>query len=188
MIGNTLARRYARAIFDLSAKTGLPEQEKVGADLQKLCSAIGASRHLEQVFTAPVFSSEEKRNLLEKFSRELGLGASLRNFCCLLVDKGRMNQLPAIATVYSELLDTQKGIIRGELTTAVELDSDKRKKVREQLEKQAGRPLELSFSVDENILGGVKLKVGDSVMDASLRAQLSILKDNIKRGDQGHAD
>ena len=67
--------------------------------------------------------------------------------------------------------------------TAIELANAKRDKVKAQLEAQAGRKLELGFSVDKNILGGVVLKVGDRILDASLRAQLGILKDNIKRGE-----
>ncbi len=188
MIGNTLARRYARAVFDLGKKGGTAELEKIGAELNQLCAAVASSDQLRQVLNAPVFSAAEKRKLLNGLSASFGFGKTMNAFCGLLADKGRMGQLPAIAAIYNELLDAEKGIIRGELITAVELDNDKRKKVREQLEKQAGRPLDLSFDVNKDILGGVMLKVGDMVMDASLRAQLSILKDNIKRGEQGHAD
>ena len=67
--------------------------------------------------------------------------------------------------------------------TAVELAEAKRVQVKAALEQQAGRKLELTFSVNKDILGGVVLKVGDRVLDASLRAQLGILKDNIKRGE-----
>jgi F-type H+-transporting ATPase subunit delta len=79
-------------------------------------------------------------------------------------------------------LDTEKGVLHGELVTAVEIAGDERAAVLERLEKQAGRSLDLVYSVDPGILGGIILRVGDRVLDASLRAQLSFLKDNIKRG------
>ncbi len=183
MTGNIAARRYARALFSLGRQKGLPELEKFGADLAVLRSALELSPDLAKVFRTPAFSADEKQRLVGALAKKLDLGLPVRNFCLLLADKDRLAQLSAIADVYKELLDAEKGVLRGELITAVELDAGKRGALLEQLEKKAGRKLELSFAVDSSVLGGVLLKVGDRVMDASLRAQLSILKDNIKRGE-----
>jgi F-type H+-transporting ATPase subunit delta len=107
----------------------------------------------------------------------------VRNFCHLLADKERLGFLPEIEAEFSRLLDAEKGVIRGELVTAVELDDAKQEAVKKQLESQAGSQLILDFSTNDDILGGVVLKVGDKVLDGSLRAQLDILKENIKRGE-----
>ena len=80
-------------------------------------------------------------------------------------------------------LDDAKGIIRGNLTTAVELTDAKRGRLKAALEEKAGAGIELTFDVDASILGGVVLKVGDRVLDASLRAQLAILRETFKRGE-----
>jgi F-type H+-transporting ATPase subunit delta len=80
-------------------------------------------------------------------------------------------------------MDAVSGVVTGELVTVSELNQDRKSAIQAQLEKQAGKKLELSFSTDETILGGIVLKVGDKVMDASLKAQLQILKENIKRGE-----
>jgi F-type H+-transporting ATPase subunit delta len=79
-------------------------------------------------------------------------------------------------------LDEVQGIVRGDLVTAIELTDPLKKKIKEELEKQSGQKIVLEYGVDPDILGGLKLKVGDKVLDASIRAQLDILKENIKRG------
>ena len=183
MTGNIVARRYARALFALGRKHGLAELEKLAADLVDFRDAVGASPVLKQLYKSPLFSTAEKLKVTEKVLTLLGANSSTQNFCRLLTERNRLANLSAIVEIFGGFLDAEKGIIRGEVVTAVELDGDKRKKVLEQLEERAGRALELTYAVDASILGGVLLKIGDQVLDASLRAQLSILKDNIKRGE-----
>eukprot|EP00831_Metopus_contortus_P037209 TRINITY_DN29335_c0_g2_i1.p2 TRINITY_DN29335_c0_g2~~TRINITY_DN29335_c0_g2_i1.p2 ORF type:complete len:130 (+),score=38.12 TRINITY_DN29335_c0_g2_i1:172-561(+) len=112
----------------------------------------------------------------------------VKSFCDLLADRGRVALIPAIASDYKAMMDAVSGVISGELITVSELNAERRSAIQANLEKQAGKKLELSFATDKSILGGVVLKVGDKVMDASLKAQLQILKENIKRGEQGNAD
>ncbi|ABB37789.1 ATP synthase subunit delta [Oleidesulfovibrio alaskensis G20] len=183
MTGNIAARRYARALFAIGQKQGLAELDAFGSELSAVAKAVEESPALARLFRNPLFSIEEKRAVLAKLLQAAGAGQTVSNFCNLLADKGRLADLPDINAFYSLLLDAEKGIIRGELVTAIKLAKAKRDAVKEQLEKQAGQKIELNFSVDKDILGGVVLKVGDRVLDASLRAQLGILKDNIKRGE-----
>ena len=84
---------------------------------------------------------------------------------------------------YGKLLDEAKGIIRGQCITAVQLSADKKSKLKETLQEKAGTDIELTFAVDKDILGGMVLKMGDRVLDASLRAQLGILRETFKRGE-----
>ena len=106
-----------------------------------------------------------------------------RRFCELLADKGRLPLLSAIAADYGALLDKAKGICRGVLTTAIELEAKRKAEIKTQLESRTGRKLELVWAVDPAILGGLILKMGDIVLDASLRAQLDNLRESIKRGE-----
>lgn len=84
---------------------------------------------------------------------------------------------------YGKLLDEAKGIIRGQCITAVQLSADKKSKLKDTLQQKAGTDIELTFAVDKDILGGMVLKMGDRVLDASLRAQLGILRETFKRGE-----
>lgn len=110
-------------------------------------------------------------------------GTAEKNFFSLLADKGRLALIPVIVADFKAMLDEAKGISRGLVTTAIELDNDKKSEILSQLEKQTGRKLVLSYAVDTRILGGIVLKVGDIVYDASLRAQLDNLRESIKRGE-----
>ena len=183
MTGNVVARRYARALFALGKKNGLPELESYASGLGTLRATLAESPDLARVFRNPIFAPEEKKLVIKQIAAKLKLKGAILNFCLLLAEKDRLRELERIAAVFDQLLDAEKGVIRGELLTAVKLDAVKQAAVVKELEKKAKRTLVLSFGVDPEILGGVVLKVGDQVMDASLRAQLSILKDTIKRGE-----
>lgn len=183
MTGNVVARRYAQALFALGKKTGTAELEDYDASLEAMRAAMAVSPELAHVFNDPAFRVEEKKGVVEALAKKLGIKGAIVNFWRLLADKNRLAELPAITSVFGEMLDAEKGILRGALFTAIELDPEKQAAVTAQLEKKAKRTLALEFGVDPEILGGVVLKLGDRVLDASLRAQLSILKDTIKKGE-----
>ena len=183
MTGNIIANRYAKALFSLGCQTGDKALNAYAGSLGKLRKAVQVNPSLAQVFRSPIFTLSEKRNVLTKLAKSLSLDKTVHNFCLLLAEKNRMDSIEGIASAFDTLLDARNGIIRGEILTAVELEGQKQEAVLSDLEKKAGRKLALQFGVAPEILGGVVLKVGDKVMDASLRAQLSILKDSIKRGE-----
>ncbi len=183
MTGNIAARRYARALFALGKNSGLPELEAWSADLASLRAAASQSPDLLRVFRNPIFSTDEKKRVLEQLAAGLGLKAPVLNFCLLLADKGRLGEIEAIISAFDSLLDEEKGVLRGELYTAVPLDQARQAEISARLEAQLKRSLVLEFGVKPEILGGFVLKVGDLMQDAGLKAQLSILKDTIKRGE-----
>ena len=183
MTGNIIARRYARALFALGKKSGLPELEGYASSLEDMRSALAQSPDLVRVFRNPIFTAEEKKKVIGKLAAKLKLKGTILDFCLLLADKNRLREFDGIVSMFSDLLDAEKGVLRGELLTAVALEAEKQAEIVKELEKKAKRTLVLEFGVSPEILGGVVLKVGDQVMDASLRAQLSILKDTIKRGE-----
>lgn len=183
MIGNIAARRYAQALFSLGKKAGAGELDAYGKDLAALSGLLSANPMLKRVLKNPIFGVKEKRALIDSLLDKIGASAVVRRFCALLADKERLGILAEIQAVFSTLLDVEQGVVRGGLVTAVSLDGKKQTTIKSQLEKQTGKKLVLEYAVDPSILGGVVLKVGDTVLDASLRAQLNILKENIKRGE-----
>ncbi|MCH5276476.1 MAG: F0F1 ATP synthase subunit delta [Desulfovibrionaceae bacterium] len=182
MIGNVVARRYASALFALGRESGMADMERYGAALNALGEAVEQSRPLADLFRNPVLTVDEKKKVALSLLEAAGGGPVERRFVELLADKGRLSLLSAIAADYSALLDEAKDLRRGVLTTAVELDDARRAAIKTQLESQTGRKLELAYTVDPAILGGLVLKIGDTVLDASLRAQLDNLRESIKRG------
>lgn len=183
MTGNHIARSYARALLAVGNKLGPDGAENCKKDLTQLTDAVMLSPKLAKVFKNPTISKNEKVGVVKALAEELGVSPTMRNFAHLLAEKGRFDQLAAIAEVYTKLLDTQSGLIRGKMRTAFWLSREKKAEVVAQLEQQTGRKIVLDFEVSPEIIGGVVLEIGDDILDASLRAQLSILKDTIKRGE-----
>ncbi len=183
MINTVVARRYANAIFALGKKDGDTALNARGECFAAIVEMLKSSTDLDHTLKSPVIGIEEKKKLLDKLLHKIKADATLRNFCFLLADKERLAFLGEIAAYYGKLLDEAKGIIRGQCITAVKLSADKKSKLKETLQKKAGADIELTFAVDKDILGGMVLKMGDRVLDASLRAQLGILRDTFKRGE-----
>jgi F-type H+-transporting ATPase subunit delta len=183
LIGSIVARRYARALFAIGQEAGAEALKKYGQELTLLTEMLEGAPELNRVFRNPIFGVEQKRAVLEKIFQRLELSKIVQNFCFLLAEKNRLAFLPEIQAYYAVLLDEAEGIVRGQLTTAFELAGERQGEIREMLEKQTSRKVHLDYAVQENILGGLVLKIGDKVFDASLRAQLDMLKENIKRGE-----
>ncbi|WP_319541181.1 ATP synthase F1 subunit delta [uncultured Pseudodesulfovibrio sp.] len=183
MIGNVVSRRYAKALFAVGAAKGEAEQAKYGEQLADIGASIEEAPEAMTFFKNPAFSAEEKKKVINQLIEKVSVDQMVKNFCDLMADNSRVEMLPAVAADYKRMMDAVSGVITGELITVSDLNEERKSAIQTNLEKQAGKKLELSFTTDKDILGGIVLKVGDKVMDASLKAQLQILKENIKRGE-----
>ncbi len=183
MTDTVVARRYANAIFALGRKEGGDALTRHGDCLAALGEMITVAPRLDMTLKSPVISVDEKKAVMGKLLDKLKADRIMRNFCFLLADKERLAFLREIANWYGKLLDEAKGVIRGRMTTAVKLSAAKQAELKAALQKKNGADIELTFTVDKDILGGMVLNMGDRVLDASLRAQLGILRETFKRGE-----
>ncbi|MCF8085625.1 MAG: F0F1 ATP synthase subunit delta [Desulfohalobiaceae bacterium] len=178
-----IAKRYARALFALGQDQGAGAQKQYGEELARFAEALEAAPLLDRTFRNPVIKIEDKKSVISKVAERLGLSRMVINFCLFLADKGRLEHFLSIQAYYNKLMDEQEGILRGSLITAIELSSEKQDNVRSGLEKQLNRNLVLDFETDQDILGGLLLRIGDRLYDASIKAQLEQVKEKIKRGE-----
>jgi len=183
LTGNIVARRYAKALFAVAKKQSMDALDAFGKQLTDLAGVLEGAPEALGFFRNSSFSADEKKAVLGKILDKLAAKPEMKDFCDFLADKGRLGFLTDISATYSELLDEAKGVIRGKLVTAMPLAGARQAEIKSKLEQQTGRKITLTFETDKQILGGVVLKVGDRVLDASLRAQLQILKETIKRGE-----
>ena len=130
MIGNVVSRRYAAALFSIGKEAGIEELERYGASLSALGEAVEKTPKLAEAFRNPVLSSEEKKKVVLSLLDVAGGGAIEQRFCALLADKDRLGLLPAIAADFGVMLDDARGISRGVVTTAVELDDEHMDEIR----------------------------------------------------------
>lgn len=183
MIGNIVSKRYARALFNIGNEEGIAKLEQYGKSISALGTALEDNKELRELFASPVISANEKKKVVLSLLSKVGGGDMEKRFCELLADRNRLSMLSAIAFDFDAMLNVAKGISRGRITTAIALLEDHKRAIVAQLESQTGRKLEVEFTVDPTILGGIVLSIGDTVCDASLRAQLDNLRESIKRGE-----
>lgn len=169
------ARVYAEALFDVAKKNG--KLDAIGADLAQFADAVDADRELQVFFFSPHFSSAEK---IEGLRRAIGGGdPELVNFLELLIEKGRMTEIFRIRREFEQMWKVENKRIDVTVTSAVELDPAVVTKVGEEIERQTGQKVELASRVDDEILGGIVLQVGNMVLDASIRSRLEKLRKSV---------
>ncbi|HWW67362.1 MAG TPA: ATP synthase F1 subunit delta [Solirubrobacterales bacterium] len=170
-----VARVYAEALFEVAREKG--KLDAVRDDLAQLADALDADRELRVFFFSPYFSSAEKRDGLKRAVS--GADPELLNFLELLIEKRRMPEIFRIRRRFEELWKRENRRIDVTVTSAVELDPAVVGRIGEEIQRQTGQEVELASRVDEEILGGVVLQVGNMVLDASIRARLEKLRKSV---------
>jgi F-type H+-transporting ATPase subunit delta len=172
-----IARVYAEALFDVARDNG--KLDEIHDQLDEFANAIAENRDLQVFFFSPYFSSAEKR---DGIARVLSGGEpELVNFLELLAEKHRMPVIFRIRRRFDEMWAKEKRQLEVRLTSAVELPPDVVKEVGKQIEDQTGQMIELESDVDDNILGGIVLQVGNMVLDASVRNKLERLRKEVAK-------
>ena len=173
-----LARRYSKALFSVAKEEGSFEQYSQA--LHELRSLFISNPELMDALTNPLYPMDAKEKVMAAITDSMAVDKIMVNFMGLLVQKKRAEILPEIAEEFQAMVNEENNIVHGSVVSAVEMDSDLQSKVQTTLEKLTGKKVELSTSVDPSIIGGIIAKVGDLVLDGSIKAQLAGLNDSIK--------
>jgi F-type H+-transporting ATPase subunit delta len=169
------ARVYAQALFEAAKNRG--KLEVLHEQLDQLTDAVADNRDLQVFFFSPYLSSAEK---VAGAKRAIsGAESELINFIELLVEKQRMPEIFRIRRELDELWKRENRRLDVTVTSAVELDPAVVAKVGEEIERQTGEKVDLSSRVDDDILGGIVLQVGNMVLDASIRSRLEKLRKSV---------
>ena len=170
-----IARVYAEALFE--AARAEDKLDVIHEQLDEFADAVAANRDLQVFLFSPYFSSAEKR---EGISRAVsGAEPELLNFLELLAEKHRMPAIFRIRDRFDDLWAEANRRLEVIVTSAVELDEGVVEHVGQEIERQTDRTIELRSEVDPEILGGLVLRVGNMVLDASLRNQLERLRKEV---------
>ncbi len=168
-INTEITEPYAKALMSLAGEHRLAD--RIGEDARALRSALAESEELARFLGNPIVPNEDKKSLLRQIGGDLH--EYTRNFLMLLVDRGRILFLDGICAQYLALLRERNQTVLAEVTTTVELSSDQERAVRDKVKSFTGaREVEIETRIDPDIIGGVIVKVGSKVIDASLRGQL----------------
>jgi F-type H+-transporting ATPase subunit delta len=170
-----IAEVYARALFEVASDQG--KLDEIHDQLDAFADAMNENRDLTRFFFSPYFSSEEKKEALGRTVE--GADPAFMNFLQALVERHRMPVIFRIRTRFDELWEEAHKLLPVEVTSAIELDEKTINEIGASIGEQVGRTVELSSHVDPEILGGIVLRVGNFILDASIRNRLEQLRKQV---------
>jgi F-type H+-transporting ATPase subunit delta len=174
-----LARRYAKAIFDIGSEQG--GLEKIGADLRTLAKAMHDSAELQSLLSNPAIRRADRRKVIDALLQRIGVVTATRNTIYLLLDGERLGSLPAISRELDRMIEAKAGRVAAEVVSAKPLDPSQLSQITATLEKLSGKKVSVATRQNPDLLGGVVARVGDTVYDGSLRTQLRNLRDELSK-------
>jgi len=171
--------RYAQALFDLALETGA--LDAVEADLRSLAQMRLESEDLRKLIASPTLTAEEKGAGIAALAARADFSSTSRKFLGLLAVNRRLGALPAIIAAFSGLAAKHRGLVAAQVTTAVAMSADQSAKLATALRGALGKDPQIEARVDPAILGGIRIRVGSRLYDASLKSKLDALKFALKR-------
>jgi F-type H+-transporting ATPase subunit delta len=174
-----VGERYAQALFDLAKDEG--QVVAVEADLKALKAMTAESADLRTLIASPVFNAEDKAKGLSAIAVRAEFNALTQKFLGFVAAQRRIAALPSIITSFQALSAAYRGVVSAQVTTAIALTAAQSKGLQAALRQALGKDPEIETRVDPSILGGVKVRVGSRLYDASLKSKLDSLKFALKR-------
>jgi ATP synthase F1 delta subunit len=172
-----IADVYARSLFEVARDEG--KLDVVREQIGQFADAVDENRELQVFFFSPYFSTGEKTEGLKKLVD--GAEPIVLNFLALLVEKHRMPAIFRIRTAFDHLWDTENRRLPVEVTSAIELEKKITKQIGDRIAEETGQKIELTATVDPDVIGGLVVRVGNTVLDASVRHRLDQLRKEVAR-------
>jgi len=176
LIGSKVSKRYAKALFSLGQEDG--QFDQYGQDLNEFTRFCQDNADFGQVIANPVFAVEDRKKVLQTVLERSSFSDTVKNFLNLLLDKNRIGAIEAIAGYYSRLTDEASGIARAEIITARPLKDEALERIEKSLKELTLKSIKTEVQEDQSLIGGIVVKIGDMVLDGSVKAQLEGLKES----------
>lgn len=169
-----IATRYAQALYEIGVEQGnLPA---LTDEIRRFSAVYSGSPELRAVLDNPLIEEGPRMAVLDEVASKLGAGPVARNTIKLLAQRKRLAIMPYITRSLERATDERSGVVRASVTTAAQLSEPFYTRLKEELEKSTGKRVQLDRSVDPELLGGVVTRIGDQVIDGSLRTKLAKMK------------
>ena len=175
---DVIANRYAEALFQLSEEENITKE--IYNELHDVVEVIKNNKELDNVLKSPLVAKNEKTQLIEALFNNK-INNDLKNFLKILVEKGRISSLKSIELTFKELLNDKHNIIEGTVISAIALTEKQVKELEEKLSKKYNKNVTLENKVDESILGGVLVRLGNTQIDGSVKTRLNNIKDQLSQ-------
>jgi F-type H+-transporting ATPase subunit delta len=172
-----IAQVYARSLFEVAMDND--ELDEIHDQLGEFTDALDENRELQVFFFSPYFSSQEKKDGVDKVVD--GGNERFVNFLKLIAERHRMPALFRMRREFDALWRQENKLLEVRITSAVDLDEELVKSIGQRIEEQTGKQIDLDANVDPDVIGGLVLRVGNMVMDASVRGRLERLRKEVAR-------
>jgi len=169
-----MAGRYATALFELALESKAVDQ--VQSDLKAFDAMVGSSPDLTRLVRSPVFSAEDQAKALAAILDKAGIKGIAANFLRVVAANRRLFAVREIIRGFNALVARHKGEVTAEVTVAEQLNDARMNDIREALKQVTGKDVQVDVTVDPSIIGGLKVKLGSRMVDASLRTKLNSIK------------
>jgi F-type H+-transporting ATPase subunit delta len=170
-----IAEVYARALFEVAKEHDV--LDVVRDQLGQFADVVAENREVGIFFFSPYFSSEEKKDGLDRMVTDAE--PAFLNFLQALIERHRMPAIFRIRTRFDQLWDAENHLLPVQVTSAVELDKSTIRSIGDRIAKETGNQIEMTSTVDPDILGGLVLRVGNFILDASIRNRLNQLRKQV---------
>jgi F-type H+-transporting ATPase subunit delta len=169
-------RRYAVALLEVAVEGNF--LEKVTDDLQKIQEVLGSSHELVVALKSPLINVDLKSRILEEIFKDV-VDKKTMTFIKLLAHKKRANLLKEVIAAFNELLDERNGVVNADVKSAIRLNEEQAKELVNKLSARTGKKIRAKMSLDESLIGGVTVKIGDTILDGSISHQLDMLRTSL---------
>jgi F-type H+-transporting ATPase subunit delta len=183
LTNSRLAKRYARALFSLGQEEDF--FNKYGQELEEFTAFCRENMEFKQAIANPIFTIEDRRKLLQAVLKQSGFSVLVQNFLNLLLDKNRIGAIESINKHYARLTDEASNIAHAEIVTAKTLKKRTLDNVVKSLEGLTSKKIKPDVRENPYLIGGIIVKIGDMVLDGSVKTQIEGLKESFKTGYQG---
>ncbi|MEJ2031597.1 MAG: ATP synthase F1 subunit delta [Deltaproteobacteria bacterium] len=178
MKNTIVAKRYAKALFAVGREENA--LDAYGETLSALADLFASQPEALEALINPQYPLDVREKVAEQLGMAMAAPPVMVNFLRLVVQKRRADVIPDIAEVFQGMVYAQRNTSQGVVVTAIEIDKKLKGKIQEKLEKITGKKILLESRVDPSIIGGLIAKVGDLVLDGSIKSQVAGLKESIK--------
>lgn len=170
--------RYARAFAQVVTASHI-DPASAQQQLADFAATIDANRELRELLMNPSVAQEQKVRILDAIANRLGMSPQVRNFVAVIVEHQRLGDLNEILSSYATVADEQSGLIEAQITSAHPLNEEDQKQLEAQIAQKAGGQVRTTYLQDPSLLGGVVVKIGSTVYDGSVKAQLADLRQRL---------
>lgn len=178
MKSDVVAKRYARALFDLGQEEG--KEKLFLGELQNIVQLVRTSDDFRSLLESPLYDITLKRRVLKEVASKMSLSQYMSNFLNILLDKERFAVLGEILDAYKEILDKLTGRVRARVTCAASLNGDQLKQIAQTLSKVVKKEVDVDVVVEPSLIGGMIAEVEGMIYDGSVKTQITKLKQSLK--------